>query len=228
MQISEFATIEKEKAENKEEQKQEQQQEIDEKKQEVNHKNEATTVIISTTNLHNHKSSSHRYRSTEIELTVEDVWSNDILFVAGGVIIVLMESIRVSGMVALHNDPVALMINVISSILLECASRNNLYWEIIFKCCLKRDNPPLTRFYSSMLGTRFQVEYIPYFVIVMMNVIVFGPTDSCKSDYLEKQYLYHLNNFGGCILYYFYQKFLVIYLQILLKEGEGNVKFLVI
>lgn len=68
------------------------------------------------------KSRSHRYRSTEMELTVEDVWSNDILFVAAGTVIVIMESMRVAGLIALKDaDPIAIAISVVSSIALETA-----------------------------------------------------------------------------------------------------------
>ncbi len=69
-------------------------------------------------------------------------------------------------MLQVKDDIYALILNVISNIILECFARNNLYWECVYKCFYKNKiNPPLTRFHSSIIGTRYQTEYIPYFVI---------------------------------------------------------------
>ena len=76
---------------NKQDVKQTENEEIRNGEKEENasqHNNTDTTIIITKSNT---GIASHRYKSTELELTVEDVWSNDILFVAGGMFYVLLK-----------------------------------------------------------------------------------------------------------------------------------------
>ena len=106
-------------------------------------------------------------------------WSDRDLYVYISAINVFVESNRIASMIYLKEDSLALGIQLIFSILGEVMTRNNLYYEIIYRLLWRQSAPPLTRVYSIYLGVKLHTAYLPIFVVILYNLLHFGYTADC-------------------------------------------------
>lgn len=106
-------------------------------------------------------------------------WPDRDLYVLVSAINVFTESYRIASVIFLRDDISALILTCISSVLTEIMTRNNLYYEIIYRIIWRQSAPPLTRVYSIYLGCKLHTEYIPIFVVILYNLLHFGYTADC-------------------------------------------------
>ena len=79
-------------------------------------------------------------------------------------------------------------------------SRNNLYYETFYRLILKKSNPALTKCYSIYYGVKFKIEYMPLVVVILLNVLGFGPSWWCYQNILPSNINFIDGKFGWWIM----------------------------
>eukprot|EP01084_Bolivina_argentea_P132406 233661_1 len=143
---------------------------------------------------------------------VEYLWTDEWIFFISGLFITFVESMRISGILILRYNIGQLIVSVIFSIIMEILQRNNLIWEILYKCFLKKQNPDRCKFDAIYYGGRMQWEYVPIGVLLLMNLLNYGPTNPTEDCYRSK-----LENIYN-ILWEHWWVFVVIYIMEILSD----------
>ena len=105
-----------------------------------------------------------------------------------------------TGVLRLKNDLIHVITTVCLNIISETISRNNLYYEAFYRIILKKANPPLTKCYSIYYGVKFQMEYLPLFVVILFNIWGYGPSWYCYQNILPNNINFQNSNIGWWIV----------------------------
>eukprot|EP01084_Bolivina_argentea_P080818 146370_1 len=119
------------------------------------------------------------YKDENSVVTVENEISELLLYYIAMIIISFLESMRLSGLLLLKNDYAELAEYIVYSVFFETISRNNLIWEFIYRCILKKPNPARSKLTKVFYGARYHAEYLPIHMIVLINIFKYGPQTEC-------------------------------------------------
>ena len=121
-----------------------------------------------------------------IDLDVKDIsnnlYSDQFLFFLISMLTVAVESYRICGVLRVSNSFMYVCTTIIVNIITETISRNNLYYEAFYRLILKKPNPPLSKCYSIYYGVKFKIEYLPLFLVILYNLLQFGPSYWCYQN----------------------------------------------
>ena len=122
---------------------------------------------------------------------VEYLWTDEWIYFFCGLFITFIESMRISGILVLKDDIGQVALSVSMNIIIEVLQRNNLIWEIVYRCCCKKKNPDRCKFDTIYYGAMWQWTYMPLQLLFLMNILEYGPSnpkEDCYKDELEDLY----------------------------------------
>ena len=127
---------------------------------------------------------SNQVMDLDVYNVTQDLYSNQFVFLLVAFVSVVVESYRLCGIIRLSHDLNKVLKQVSFNICSEVISRNNLYYEFIYRLILKKPNPPLTKCYSIYYGVKFKLQYLPGFLVALFNIWDYGPSYYCYQNVL--------------------------------------------
>ena len=140
------------------------------------------------------------------------LWSNQAIYTTTSTLIVVGETFRVIMYVHTY-DITNLIIFSVANVVIDIIARNYIAWKLFvwglrhtLGCCIKKLSnfymPPLPRVYAVYHASKYQVEWIPFFVLILYNLFDYGPSIYCFQNQIPSNIDVKLHPFGYWILVY--------------------------
>ena len=140
------------------------------------------------------------------------LWSVQAIYMTTSTLIVVGETFRLIMYVQTKNVTHLITFTVLN-IIIDIIARNYIAWKIFvwclrntLGCCIKKFEdfhmPPLARVYAVYHATKYQVEWIPFFVLILYNFFDFGPSIYCYQSQIPSNIDAGSHPFGYWILLY--------------------------
>ena len=159
----------------------------------------------------------------QVNLDVKDVtnnlYSSQLLFFWNSLLVVIVESYRLTGILRVATKIEYVFVSLVINILSEVFSRNNLYYETFYRLILKKANPKLSKCYSIYYGVKFQIEYLPLIIVIILNLFSCGPSNYCYQSNIASNIDFKLIPIGWWIvlIYFFGEVIIDILSPLILK-----------
>lgn len=157
--------------------------------------------------------------------SIENLWSEELLFFICGLIIIAIEAMRIATFLALRYDTAALIQFCVTTVIIDVLQRNNLFWEILYRVILRKPTPALSKMDSIMKGASFIWDIVPICFLALMNIINYGASSASICHKHKLADLYSLYDDEGTMKYW-YMIPIMLGVELLSKSLSELVAFL--